>query len=258
MKHQSNVVKHLFFNHKSWKRRLLFQLLKRNARYAFFTSMRDGFFSYEKASSSISQKSINILVDSFPISLRLENFFSRNGNLSSFEILCIASLVAYRKPKRILEIGTFDGNTTLQLALNTSKDAVIHTMDLPPGQIFTQMPVLDSDMQFIMDQEKVVRKFESTEVASKIRQHYGDSTVYDFSQFTKEGPLDFIFIDGGHSYFCVKSDTENALKILAINGCIIWHDFTPFFGGVYQYLCELSQKYSLVNIEGTNLVVLYN
>ena len=140
------------------------------------------------------------------------------------------------------------------MALNATPDAVIHTLDLPPGASETKQPVLTSDIQFIKDVAKNRRKYEHTNVASKIQQHFGDSTNFDFTQFTREGPLDFIFIDGGHSYECVSSDTKNARKVLAGDGVIFWHDFCPLFGGVYQFLCELSKEIPLRHIEGTNLV----
>lgn len=141
------------------------------------------------------------------------------------------------------------------MALNSPSDAIIHTIDLPAGKSETSLPVLESDLQFILDEEKEERKFEKSKIASKVKQHFGDSTCYDFSKFTEEGKLDFAFIDGGHSYECVKSDTENVLPLLAEGGCILWHDFTPHFGGVFQFLCELSQKIPLIHIADTNLVI---
>lgn len=203
--------------------------------------------------SPIPQRNIDELVG--PVKLTLENFFSRNGNLSPYEVMVITSVIAKKRPKRLLEIGTFDGNTTLQMALNSPEDALIHTIDLPAGEFETSAPVLESDLQFIADEKKQIRKFQGTSIKQKVCQHFGDSTSYDFTKFTKEGPLDFIFVDGGHSYACVQSDTENALRSLAENGCILWHDFTPHFGGVFQFLLELSQTLPLVHIEGTNLVI---
>lgn len=36
---------------------------------------------------------------------------------------------------------------------------------------------------------------------------------------------DLIYIDGGHSYECVKADTEEAEKHINKGGVIIWHDY---------------------------------
>ncbi len=246
-----NVVSHEVFNQAKWRKKVLLMLRKKSFRKRFFLS---GFFLDQiMVDSPIRKMKLDELVDHPRVCL--ENFTSRNGNISSEEILVISSLIADRMPSRILEIGTFDGNTTLQMALNAPDNAKIYTLDLPRDEVATKEPVLESDLLFIQDREKHCRKFENTRVAHKIKECFGDSTSYDFSELTKEGLLDLIFIDGGHSYQCVKSDTDNALKILSDNGVILWHDFTPFFGGVYQFLCELSKEIPLIHIEGTNLVL---
>lgn len=202
---------------------------------------------------AIEQKTLNEIVD-IDKQIMLQNFCVREGNVSFFELMAIAVLITNCKPKNLIEIGTFDGNTTLQMALNTTEDAVIHTIDLPEGEATTYLPILEDDVKFVQDQRKETRKYLGSSVERRIIQHFGDSTTYDFKKFTKSGSIDFCFIDAGHSYECVKSDTENVLKILSPNGIILWHDFTPNCPGVYKYLCELSQLHSLVHISGTNLV----
>ena len=68
---------------------------------------------------------------------------------------------------------------------------------------------------------------------------------------------DLCFIDGGHSYECIKADTETALKILSPNGVIVWDDFSWFTEGVSQYLKELRNTLPLYRIAGSQLVI-YN
>jgi len=248
----AKTVKHEIFDHSKWKRIILLKLLrKKSFRKKLFHS--EFFYEQIMAQSPIPRRSLGDVAD--PAKLILENFFSRNGNLSPYELLTIASVIKNRSPQRLLEIGTFDGNTTLQMALNCPDNAIIHTIDLPAGEFETTAPVLESDLQFMADERKQIRKFQGSSVAHKVRQHFGDSTNFDFSKFTEEGLLDVIFVDGGHSYACVKSDTQNALNSLSDNGCILWHDFTPHFGGVFQFLLELSKTLPLVHIEGTNLVI---
>jgi predicted O-methyltransferase YrrM len=206
--------------------------------------------------SGVKQKLLNEIVD-IDRQIKLQNFDVREGNVTYFELMAIAILVANRKPKNLLEIGTFDGNTTLQMALNASEDAVIHTIDLPEGEVNTHLPILDDDVKFVQDQRKRIRKYKGSSIERKVIQHFGDSTAYDFEKFIKFGQLDFCFIDGGHSYECVRSDTEHVLQVIAPKGIILWHDFTPNFPGVYKYLCELSKTRSLIHIADTQLVVLF-
>jgi hypothetical protein len=185
--------------------------------------------------------------------VKLCNFRSRDGNVTAFELLAISSIVSAELPKVLLEIGTFDGNTTLQMAANSPDGSIIHTIDLPASTLDTKEPLLLSDVAYIVDESKKNRKFLGTKVASKVTQHYGDSTSYDFQRFLNHGKVDFAFIDGGHSYECVKSDTENVLKILSPNGVIVWHDYNPHWLGVYRYLNELSNKIPIIHIGDTTL-----
>ena len=248
---KDNVVAHLIYDDKKWKRNTLFKLIcKKSFRRRFFRS--DFFFQHMMQLSPIPRKKLQEIA--LPHQIVLEDFFSRNGNVSPYELMAICALIVHFKPQRLLEIGTFDGNTSLQMALNISDTAMIHTLDLPPGQTMSGQPILNSDLKFIEDEEKNSRKFMKHSRRSQVKQHFGDSTLFDFSIFIKEGLLDFIFVDGGHSYGCVKSDTENALKVLSEEGMIVWHDFTPHFGDVFKFLCELSRHLPLVHIEETNLV----
>ena len=74
----------------------------------------------------------NILKDAPPISLRATEVV--NGNVSLMELILINSLIAKRNPANAFEVGTFDGRTTLNLAINTRENAVIYTLDLPPKE----------------------------------------------------------------------------------------------------------------------------
>jgi predicted O-methyltransferase YrrM len=185
--------------------------------------------------------------------VRLCNFDSRAGNVSCQELLAIGGVIAFRRPKVLLEIGTFDGNTTLQMALNAPAGSVVHTIDLPPEESRTKQPISPSDVPFISDAGKARRKYLRSSVEAKVVQHLGDSTDFGFEAFTGQGAIDLAFIDGGHSYECVRSDTENVMRHLAPNGVVMWHDFSPLWTGVYRYLNELSAARRLVHIRGTTL-----
>lgn len=184
----------------------------------------------------------------------LLNFNVRSGNVSHFELLSLVSIIAVQQPRILLEVGTFDGNTTLQMALNAPECAIVHTLDLPPEIPSLIQPILDVDLPFVWDTEKRQRKYQKTPYEKKIVQHFGDSAAYDFNIFSQKGRVDFAFIDGGHSYECVRSDTEKTMQVLSDNAVVVWHDFTPNFTGVFRYLNELSATYPLVHITGTNLV----
>lgn len=151
------------------------------------------------------------------------------GSGSTAEMAALASLVAALQPKRMLEFGTCDGCSTWHLWANGPADAVITTIDLPAGasvegssdpglQGVTKRPFLPDD--------------------PRIRLLEMDSRRVDTAQI---GPVDFCFVDAGHTYECVRNDSEKALEVLQPGGLLVWHDASWLEDGygVNRYLKEL-------------------
>ncbi len=186
--------------------------------------------------------------------ISMRNFFPQDGNVSLEEVVFLAALCRKLQPGSVLEIGTFDGNTALQLALNAPEGASIYTLDLPVAE--TNNPGQEpEDLKYIVSKRRVARRFLGTSVEGRIRQYYGNSLRFDFSIFAADRKPDLIFVDAGHSYECVKNDTEKALTILAPGGTIVWQDYGATWPDVYRYLVELSSVHKLFHIRGTSLVV---
>lgn len=194
----------------------------------------------------------SIVDESLPVILRQADAVS--GNVSTRELVFLAQLVRAREARRIFEIGTFDGRTTLALAANAPDDAMVHTLDLPAGAA-TAMRIATRERVFV---EKPVSgsRVHSTEVAGKVRQLFGDSATFDFGPY----PSELVFVDGSHEYEYVVSDSLNAMKMLGDRGGdIVWHDYSVW-GGVTQALNELQRsdpRFSgLRQVAGTTLAVL--
>lgn len=188
------------------------------------------------------------------ISVNLVNFFPVDGNISGDELLFLSALAHRIKPQTVVEVGTFDGNTTLQLALNTPTETRIFTLDLPAGaQAAAEND--SGDASYIVSPRRTKRKFVGSTVEHKIVQRYGNSMDFDFAEFASDGKPQLIFIDAGHSYECVRNDSEKALAILDSGGVIVWQDYSPAWPGVFRYLAELYSNLQMVHITGTTLVV---
>lgn len=175
----------------------------------------------------------------------------QDGHLTHQELLLISSLVSYFKPKNLLEIGTFDGLSTLHLALNSPLDSKIHTLDISSDQLVDKNLLAPSDLKYILEPSKKKKLYKETAFVEKIIEHEGHSLFFSFSQFQE---VDFVFIDGGHHFQIVKNDTEKSLSILKPGGIILWHDYSPNQQGVYNYLNQLSSSLSLLHLKGTSLV----
>jgi len=171
------------------------------------------------------------------------------GNPSLFEQAILGAVARYLSPKTVFEFGTYDGATTLLLALNTPAATVIQTIDLPAND---PIRALDSEDTFYTDGVQVGEAFLDRPERSRVIQILENTMLFDCAGLSKK--IRFLFVDAGHSYECVKNDSEKALEMLGESGVIFWHDYSSGHPGVYVYLNELVGKIRLVNIAGTALV----
>jgi Methyltransferase domain len=166
----------------------------------------------------------------------------------------LATIASAIKPKKIFEIGTFRGVGALTMVSDTA-EAEIYTLDLPEQYTSTEIETLSKgDKEWVrLSRTSTGFAFQSHPAAARIHQLRGNSLT--FTPPPELRNVDLCFIDGGHSYECIKADTETALKILSPNGVIVWDDYTWFIDGVSHYLTELSRSLKLHRIAGSQLVI---
>jgi len=189
-------------------------------------------------------------------SISLESWFFRQGNLTLYELFCICSIIKTYNPKKILEIGTFDGLTTLHMAINSDPGCEIHTIDLPREKLKDiELNIAGGDKELIEKEGfEIGYHFINHPAGKKIIQHYSDSAKFDVSGYLKN--FGFIFIDGAHSYDYIKTDTENSLRMIQDGGVILWHDYGSVID-VTEYLNDLSKKLNIIKILDTSLAFYY-
>lgn len=166
----------------------------------------------------------------------------------------LATVVSAVQPKKIYETGTFRGVGTLTMALNAPA-AEIYTLDLPEQYTESEVETLSKgDREWVrLSRTSTGFAFQNHPAAARIHQLRGNSLNFTPPAFL-DG-TDLCFIDGGHSYECVRADTETALKILSPDGVIIWDDYAWFVEGVGRYLRELRHRLPLYRIAGSQLVI---
>jgi predicted O-methyltransferase YrrM len=166
----------------------------------------------------------------------------------------LATIVSALNPKKIFETGTFRGVGTLTMALNAPK-ADIYTLDLPEQYTDAEVETLSKgDREWVrLSRTSTGFAFLGHPAATRIHQLRGNSLTFTPPDYLAN--TDLCFIDGGHSYECIKADTETALKILSPNGVIVWDDYAWFVDGVSEYLTELRRSLPLHRIAGSQLVL---
>jgi predicted O-methyltransferase YrrM len=133
------------------------------------------------------------------------------------EILKLLEILEKIKPKTILEIGTAAGGTLFLFSQIASSNAIIISIDLPGGKfgggyLIWKIPIYQA---FKKENQKfyLLRK-----------DSHKEDTLEEFKKILNGKELDFLFIDGDHSYEGVKKDFEMYSSLVRKGGIIAFHD----------------------------------
>ncbi len=157
-----------------------------------------------------------------------------DGMLPTEQLVPLLSILVAEHPTEVLEIGTFMGHTTAQMA-EALPDAVIHTVDLPPDSFAANERGLRKDDFHLIERRDVGREFKSLSIAGRIRQHLADTATWDFGE---AGHATFFFIDGSHTYDYARHDSEECYRLCAGHGVFLWHDCDSTHPGVERLISE--------------------
>ncbi len=162
------------------------------------------------------------------------------------EIYLLIEILALKKPKTILEIGTSNGGSLFLISKFCPKNSTIISIDLPNGKFGGEFfPEWKNSFyeSFASDQQKI----------HLIRSNsHDESTKNIVKDILKEKKLDFLFIDGDHSYSGVKKDFEMYNSLLSENGIIVFHDICngPLenVGDVPKFWKEIKSEHEVFEI----------
>jgi predicted O-methyltransferase YrrM len=140
------------------------------------------------------------------------------------EILGLVNILKRNPPERVLEIGTFNGGTLYMWTTVAKKKATIVSIELPNGYPESLLPAM-----FSYGKSK----------KQKIHLIEGDShewcTPKMVSSLFCHKPIDFLFIDGDHTYEGAKKDFQMYSPFVRKGGIIALHDIKPFMVSSYKY-----------------------
>jgi predicted O-methyltransferase YrrM len=132
------------------------------------------------------------------------------------EFLELVDLIAARDLKNVLEIGTFRGGTLFVFARLSQPHAILISVDLP-GSVFGTL--------FRKIQEPLFKRFTRGEQRLLLLREdsHADQTRSKVALALK-GPLDFLFIDGDHTYEGVTLDFQMYSPLVGKGGMVVFHD----------------------------------
>jgi len=196
-----------------------------------------------------------------PLAVSLEEIVSQDGNVAMAELLILCGIAKEIRARDAFEIGTFDGRTTLNLAINIDPGGKVVTLDLPVNTLDQTAHAIEVGERKYIAKPQSGERFQNHSSRSRITQVLGDSATFDFAPFRLQ--FDLVFIDGSHAYEYTRSDSLAALELLrpGRRAAIVWHDYaSKYWPGATRALDELLQTPEFKNVfhvKWTTLAVMF-
>jgi cephalosporin hydroxylase len=156
------------------------------------------------------------------------------------EILALGKLLQDAAPKRSLEIGTAYGGTLFFLCTLSPPDALMISVDLRAGQFGGGYP---------RRKIPLFRKFPTKRQKLHLIQadSHAPETRDRVLRILRGEQLDYLFIDGDHTYDGVKRDFDMYAPLVRSKGMIAFHDIAAHKTDpecqVAKFWDELKQRY---------------
>jgi SAM-dependent methyltransferase len=150
------------------------------------------------------------------------------------DLVALTKIAAVTRPRRVLEVGSFQGHAALMLAANTPDTTRITAVDI------------------LEDHGAVYR---GSALAERIDRHVGTiETLPD------RDPYDLVFVDADHRQEEVDRDTRAVLELSHPATVVVWHDYRDTHWGnrinrVPEVLGEWEQRLPIRALKGTSLAI---
>ena len=161
------------------------------------------------------------------------------------ELISLFDMVADLKPKNALEIGTCTGGTLFMMCRVADPSATVISVDLPGGRF---------GRGYLWPRKFIYRRFAKIEQAVHLlRKNSHDRKTLDLVRSVLgDKRLDFLFIDGDHTYGGVRADFEMYAPLVRKGGIVAFHDIAKhpveIECEVDRFWNEIRQRYDHVEI----------
>jgi predicted O-methyltransferase YrrM len=161
------------------------------------------------------------------------------------EIRALLELVAAEPPRVVLEIGTARGGTLFLWSRVAAAEALLVSVDLPDGEFGGGYP------QWRVPLYRAFARG-SQRVELLRADSHAEPTRDRVQELLAGRPVDFLFIDGDHTYDGVARDFELYTPLVRPGGLVALHDIVPqgdsdefLVGDVPRFWSELRERHEV-------------
>jgi hypothetical protein len=163
--------------------------------------------------------------------------FPRNLGVLPQELIVLTKVVDHLKAKRVVEFGTAEGRTALNIALHLPPGGEIITLDLPP------VPGQNEVGFFYWDQPAKTR----------IKQIFASVDSWDYRPYRASAEL--VFCDACDRMPGLAAEAYQAFSVVKPGGVILRHDYSTAEGPT-RFWEWLARELPVFQIEGTVMLCL--
>jgi predicted O-methyltransferase YrrM len=191
-------------------------------------------------------RSINNIHDALDFAFLFQAFgVSIKPTQVKYEIAKLLEIVAALRPRVVLEIGTAGGGTLFLFTRAADPDAKIISIDLPGGPFGGGYPKWKTPLYKSFSKE-------GQKIYLIRRDSHDPQTLEEVKRILGDEKVDFLFIDGDHTYEGVKRDFEIYSPLVREGGIIAFHDIVPGppenVGGVPEFWNKIKTRYRHLEI----------
>jgi len=162
------------------------------------------------------------------------------------EIAELLRILKSLNPRICLEIGTAGGGTLFLFAQMANPGATLISIDLPGGPFGGGYPAWKIPLY------KSFARYTTQRIHLLRADSHNPNTLRKVREILAGKPLDFLFIDGDHTYEGVRRDFEMYSPLVRKGGMIAFHDIVPGppenVGGVPEFWNDIKNKYKHLEI----------
>jgi predicted O-methyltransferase YrrM len=162
------------------------------------------------------------------------------------EIAELCKIVQEANPKKIIEIGSASGGTLFLFVRVASPERII-SIDLPAGSFGGGYPFWKIPLFKSLAKKSVIQLIRADS--------HREETLGKIRTLLKDSEVDFLFIDGDHTYQGVKQDFQMYSPLVRKGGIVVFHDIVthdPTSG------CEVDKFWSEIKLSYDHIEIIEN
>jgi hypothetical protein len=188
----------------------------------------------------IESVSVNTLFPAidFTRSPEILHLMPRDLGVMPQELMILAQVIRSLRPERVIEFGTAEGRTALNIAYHLPAESEVVTLDFAP----------------IPGQNEVGYFYWDHPVKTKIKQIFSDVGLWDSVSY--RASADIVFCDACDRQPCLSAEAAQAFSVVKPGGIIFRHDYLTAEGPTL-FWNELAKELPVRHIQNTALLYLH-